>query len=207
MLQMRELGLMLFAASSLAITVISLRALAAPVAEVMPHMALFHDKFAWGFWGHVLAGPLVLALAPLQLWTGARRRWPGLHRASGRLYAGLVLIGGLAGFALAASPLSEASLFARIGFMALALGWIGATAMGLVLARRGDLAGHRRWMQVSLALTFSAVTLRIIMTPLMIAGWTVAETYDVTAWGSWLLNLAILALWRRRGRQPSAVTI
>ena len=63
---------------------------------------------------------------------------------------------------------------------------------------RGDLARHRWWMQRSLALTFSAITLRIIMAPLMASGWTVAETYDVTAWGAWVLNLIVLEWWQRR---------
>jgi hypothetical protein len=70
--------------------------------------------------------------------------------------------------------------------------------VGIWAAMQGDYARHRWWMQRSLALTFSAVTLRVIMAPLMASGWTVAQTYDVTAWGSWLLNLGVLYWWQGR---------
>ncbi len=70
--------------------------------------------------------------------------------------------------------------------------------MGIVLAMRGDFERHRWWMQRSLALTFAAVLLRVMMAPLIASGWTVAETYDVTAWGSWLVTLAALEWWQRR---------
>lgn len=52
------------------------------------------------------------------------------------------------------------------------------------MARAGDYDAHRRWMLRSRTLTFGAVTLRIIMGPLMAMGWTGAQTYDVTAWGA-----------------------
>ncbi|MEO8244767.1 MAG: DUF2306 domain-containing protein [bacterium] len=193
-----RLGFWAFAASSLLIALMSLRILVLPFAVAMENMAHFVTEAPWRLWGHVLGGPLALALAPLQLWTGLRMRRPALHRWSGRLYALAVLIAGLAGLTLA--PTSDASWFARLGFMTLASVWISTTWFGISLAMRGDYARHRWWMQRSLALTFSAVTLRVIMAPLMAQGWTVAETYDVTAWGAWTLNLVVLELWQRRVR-------
>jgi hypothetical protein len=191
-----RLGIAAFAVTSLLIAVVSLRALVLPVGLVMESMAHFVEEAPWRLWGHILGGPLALALAPLQLWTGLRMQWPQLHRWSGRIYGLAVLVAGMAGLTLA--PISDASLFARSGFMVLAVVWIGATGIGISYAIRGDYARHRWWMQRSLALTFSAVTLRIIMGPLMAIGWSVAETYDVTAWGAWTLNLLVLHMWQRR---------
>ena len=159
-------------------------------------MAHFVREKPWGLWGHILGAPLALALAPLQLWTGMRRRWPGLHRWSGRLYGMAVLVGGLS--ALGLVPTSQASDFARVGFVALGVVWLGSTATGIWYARQGNYARHLWWMQRSRALTFAAITLRIIMAPLMASGWTAAETYDITAWGAWLLNLGALEYWQRR---------
>ncbi|MBC7478693.1 MAG: DUF2306 domain-containing protein [Pseudorhodobacter sp.] len=156
----------------------------------MQHMAHFAVQAPWRLWGHILGGPLALALAPLQIWTGFRARWPALHRWSGRVYGLAVLVAGLAALSLA--PISDASLFARLGFFVLALLWLGTTGIGIWAALQGHHARHRWWMQRSLALTFAAVTLRVMMAPLMAAGWTVAHTYDVTAWGSWVLNLVVL---------------
>lgn len=193
---MVRVGMGVLAGLSLLLALASLRVLVLPFELVMPDMAHFQWEAPLRLWGHVLGAPLALALAPLQLWTGFRVRHPGLHRWSGRLYGLAVLVGGLAGLTLA--PTSVASDFARAGFMVLAVAWIGTTAWGIGLAMRGDLARHRWWMQRSLALTFSAITLRIIMAPLMASGWTVAETYDVTAWGAWVLNLIVLEWWQRR---------
>ena len=185
-----------FAILSFLIALSSLRGVIAPLDMVMPNMAHFLDSAPWRLWGHVLGGPLALALAPLQLSVGVRRRWPRLHRWSGRLYGATVLVAGVAGMTLA--PTSEASNFARVGFGVLGALWLVTTFKGIWLAMRGDLARHRWWMERSIALTFAAVTLRLIMAPLMASGWSVAQTYDVTAWGSWILNLALLELWQRK---------
>lgn len=202
---MARLGMGVFAGLSLLVALMSLRVLVLPMEQAMPHMMHFLVATPWGLWGHVVLAPLVLLLAPLQMWTGLRHRLPVLHRWSGRLYALAVLLAATAGFALALAAESRASGFARAGFMVLAGGWFAATAMGVLRALQGDLARHRWWMQRSLALTFSAVSLRLIMGPLVAGGWTVAETYDVTAWGSWMLNLTVLELWQRRRRRVSAL--
>ncbi len=185
-----------FAVLSLLIALSSLRGLVAPLSLVMPNMAHFLTEAPWRLWGHILGGPLALALAPLQLSVWLRQRWPRAHRWSGRLYGAAVLIAGLAGMTLA--PTSDASNFARIGFFVLGVLWLVSTFTGIALAMRGDLARHRWWMARSIALTFAAVTLRLIMGPLMASGWSVAQTYDITAWGSWMLNLAILEIWQRK---------
>ncbi len=192
---MSRFGIWVFVGLSLLVAVMSLRVFFLPFALVMPGMAHFVTEAPWRLWGHILGGPLALALAPLQVLTGLRGRWPGLHRWSGRLYGLAVLLAGLAGLTLA--PTSMASDFARAGFMVLAVLWIGTTARGIWLAVQGDLHRHRWWMQRSIALTFAAVTLRLIMAPLMVFGWTVPQTYDVTAWGAWVINLVVLELWQR----------
>ena len=193
---MSRWGYTAYAGISLLIALLSWRMVMAPVEQVMPHMAHFVSEAPWRLWAHLLGAPLAMILAPVQVWSGLRMRWPALHRWTGRLYGLAVLIGGLAALFLA--PASDASLFARLGFMTLAALWLGTTAIGITLAMRGDLVRHRWWMKRSLALTFAAVTLRLAMMPLIAAGWTVAETYDVTAWGSWVLNLAVLEWWQRR---------
>ncbi len=188
---------------ALLIALSSLRVLVLPFALAMPNMAHFVTEAPWRLWAHILGGPLALALVPVQLSRRVRTRWPALHRWSGRAYGLAVLLAGLAGLTLA--PTSETSLFARAGFMVLALLWLTTTAMGISLAMRGDLARHRWWMERSIALTLSAVTLRIIMAPLMATGWTVGQTFDITAWGSWLFNFAVLEVWQRRAslRKPT----
>lgn len=183
---------------SLVIALMSWRMLVLPMAEVMPDMLHYLDTAPLGIWVHLVTGPVALALAPFQLWRGLRARRPALHRWMGRVYGLAILAGGMA--SLVMLPGFEGSRFAQAGFAVLAILWIGVTALGIAKARAGDFAAHRRWMLRSVALTFAAVTLRIIMAPLMAMGWELTATYDVTAWGSWVLNLVVLELWQRRGR-------
>lgn len=183
---------------ALLVALLSWRVAFLPMDLVMPEMGAYVKTVPLGVWGHVICGPIALALAPLQLWTGLRARAPRLHCWSGRVYGLAILLGAVA--ALSLLPVSVASPFARAGFGVLAVLWVGTTALGIAAARRGDYATHRAWMLRSIALTYAAVTLRVIMAPLMATGWTVAETYQITAWGSWLLNLAAVELWLRRGR-------
>ena len=181
--------------SALSVALVSWRVLVAPVDLVMPAMAHYLADFPLSLAAHILFGPLALLLAPFQLWQWLRQRRPGLHRWLGRLYALSILGGGLASLTLL--PGFEGSRFAALGFGTLTILWIGITLWGIGRARAGDIAAHRRWMQRSVALTFAAVTLRLILAPLMAAGWSLTETYDITAWGSWLINLAVLEIWQR----------
>ncbi len=182
---------------------ISLRAVVLPVAQAMPNMAHYASTLPLALWGHILLGPLALLLVPVQLSTRLRAARPRLHRWLGRTYALCVLGGGLSAVALATRI--EASAFAAIGFACLGLVWVGCTAMGVqaALTRRFD--AHRRWMLRSAALAFAAVTLRIMM-PVLIAGggMTIAESYQVTAWGCWVPNLIVIELWLRRGAVRAA---
>ncbi|NBZ87089.1 DUF2306 domain-containing protein [Stagnihabitans tardus] len=177
---------------ALLVALVSWRVFFLPMDLVMPEMGAYLRDVPLGVWGHVIFAPIALALVPLQL----RRAKGALHRWAGRAYGVSVLVAGIA--ALSLLPVSVASDLARWGFGVLAVLWIATTALGIAAARRGDFAAHRVWMLRSVALTFAAVSLRVIMAPLMALGWTVAETYQVTAWGSWLLTLAVVEIARKR---------
>ena len=92
------------------------------------------------------------------------------------------------------------------GFLLLAILWIVFTALGVAQAWQGNFAAHRAWMLRSVALTFAAVMLRIYMAPMVASGWTVVETYDVTAWASWVPNLLAVE-WALRRRSAAAIRV
>ena len=146
--------------------------------------------------GHLFGAGLALLLAPLQLNAWLRRRWPRLHRIGGWLYAGAILIGGLSGLSLARHAQGGAA--SGIGFALLASVWITVTAVGIGYAIAGDTARHRRWMWRSIALTTSALTLRIILGvgtgPLQLP---FAPVYVFAAWSCWTFNLAVCETWLR----------
>ena len=188
----------MFAVLSVLIALVSTRAYFLPLRLVMPDMAHYLASVPVPLWGHLVFGPLVLALAPFQLATRLRVAYPRLHRVMGYGYAMSVLLAGLSSLALLGQ--FTGTDWARSGFAVLALLWIGCTATGISFAIRGQTARHRVWMLRSVALTFAAVTLRVMMAPLLAAGWTVLQTYDVTAWASWGGNLAVIEYYLRRKR-------
>ena len=192
-----RLWTLLFWTGSLLVGLASLRALVLPVDLAMPALA-HYPAGDIAMWVHIIGAPIALILAPMQLWSGLRRRRPGLHRWVGRAYAAAFILSSLASLGMmanfAGSPLAAAS------FSFLAVISIAFTVLGVAHARAGRIAQHRRWMLRSVALAFAAVTLRVLMAPLMLAGWTVLETYDITSWLSWMLNLAVLEWWLRRRR-------
>jgi len=193
-----RLGYAVFAFLCLLTALVSTRAYFLPLDVVMENMVGYVTTMPWGLWGHLIFAPLAIALAPVQLSTTLRARWPRLHRISGYLYGGAILLGGLASLGL--SFAFTGTDWARLGFILLALFWMGSTGYGISRAIAGDYRAHRRWMLRSVAFTFAAVTLRLIMPVLLASGWTVLETYDLTAWASWLINILAVEWWLRRRR-------
>ena len=159
----------------------------------------FAAQFAASGWDvplHFFGAGLALLVAPLQVAAGVRRRLPGLHRTTGWLYLAAILIGGASGLSLAFNAQGGAA--SGVGFALLALLWIAITVRGVSFAVAGDIVRHRRWMCRSVALTFAAVTLRVM---LAVGGGVLhlpfMPVYITAAWASWLLNLAVCELMLR----------
>lgn len=196
----RPMPRLIFATLCLLVALTSLRFLVAPFDLVMAHMAHYLPDRAVAAYAHMILGPVALAALPVQMNAGLRARRPALHRAVGRV-AALSMIGAGAA-ALALLPRFQGSGFAAAGFATLGVLWIGFTLVAVQAARARNFARHRAFMLRAAALTFGAVTLRIYMAPLMAQGWTVVETYDVTAWGSWLPTLLAVEVWLAKSKRP-----
>ncbi len=169
------------------VALISLSGQRGPIPITMPHLAHFVVDAKVALYGHIIFGPIAILLMPLQFMPKLRARRRRLHKATGRIYVASVMIAAVS--ALAMLPSSLATPWALSGFAVLAVLWMAFTLKAVMAARAGDIQTHQRWMIRSATLTFSAVTLRLIMAPLMIAGWSGVETYNVTAWGSWVPTL------------------
>ncbi len=190
-MRLSALGWLVFMALAALVSVVSLMQLGGPLAENMPHIAHYLQTWALhvALLAHITAGPLALLLAPLQLIRWIRNRWPWLHRWIGRIY---VLSVGLSGSAALVMLFGfKGSAWALAGFAVVSVSWLVATWRGYDLARKGQYAAHRRWMIRSIALTAAAISLRLIMTPLIMMGWSVTQTYDVTGWASWIVTLTL----------------
>lgn len=167
--------------------------------EAAPHLAHYIADSRVALYAHIVFGPLALLLAPFQFWAGLRNRFRRAHRIVGYLYA--VSIGIASVGALLLLPRFMGSPWAATGFALLALLWAATTVNAVLLARAGRTDAHRIWMMRSAALTFAAVVLRLMTFPLMATGMTLTQSYDITAWASWLLPLIAVEWLRRRPRR------
>lgn len=160
-------------------------------------MILHLERWTWAVVIHVAGGITALALGPLQLITrrGKRLAW---HRVAGWVYVLACLSSAVAGFWLALHSIYGP--IASTGFVGLAVSWFFATAMGWRKAIERSFVEHRRWMIRSVALTFSAVTLRILLPLSPMSGLGFDDAYRVVSFLCWIPNLLMAELylhWKR----------
>jgi uncharacterized membrane protein len=146
---------------------------------------------------HIVAAGVALLTGPFQFARALRQQLPRVHRALGRTYVLACAAGAASGGAIAL--FSASGVVAGAGFLALALGWAGATAIGVAAIRAGEVARHRRWMIRSFALTYAAVMLRLYLPLTGLAGISFERAYPAIAWLCWLPNLLVAQLLTDRG--------
>ncbi|MDD9718284.1 DUF2306 domain-containing protein [Dinoroseobacter sp. PD6] len=94
---------------------------------------------------HMLAGALITALVPIQVLPVLRRRWPGLHRAAGRVIAGAAGMAALGGLAFIAVQGTIGGAVMDLGFGLYGALMLLAAVQAVRRARARDLAGHQIW--------------------------------------------------------------
>src|ERR1044071_5190237 len=150
---------------------------------------------------HIFPATGALVLGPLQFVPKirARRR---IHRTIGRTY----LLAGVLPSALATIPVAlwSGRLTTQIGLITAAVLWLITGGLAYRAARRRDFVNHRNWMMRNYALTFLAVTSRILV-PVMLLAQIPFGTVEAGAIGGkatsmipigqtlgWIVNLAVV---------------
>jgi uncharacterized membrane protein len=115
---------------------------------------------------HIFTAAVALVLGPLQFVPRmrARRR---VHRTLGRVY----LLAGVLPSAVATVPVAvwSGNPLTQVGLIAAAVLWLVTGGLAYRAARRRDFAAHRAWMLRNYALTFLAVTARVLVPLLLLA--------------------------------------
>jgi uncharacterized membrane protein len=158
---------------------------------------------------HVFAALVALVLGPLQFLPAIRahRRW---HRRIGRAY----LLAGVLPAAVAAVPVALLSgrFVTQVGLVIPAIAWLVTGWLAVRAIRRGDVEAHRAWMTRNYALTFLAVTARIVVPVVLLAllaTGAVARADASTAAAAlipigqvlgWMINLVVAEVLIRRRR-------
>lgn len=167
--------------------------------------------------GHIFTAAIALVLGPAQFLPRLRAR-PRVHRGIGRTYllAG-VLPSGLTGIPVAI--MSTNGPVTQLGLLLPAIGWLVTGVLAVRAARGRDFAAHRAWMMRNYALTFLAVTSRLVTPLLLIAQLplmsllhdgsfdaAVSATVPIGQWLGWIINLLIAERLLRRTRSRVSVS-
>ncbi len=148
-------------------------------------------QWRFAFYTHVFTSLLLLLAGFTQFSTYILQHFNKLHRALGYFYViNILMVTGPAGLLMAFY--ANGGLSSRIGFVLLAILWMGFTAIALQKAIKKNINSHRIFMIRSFALTLSAISLRVWK--MVIASTTnipPMDRYRIIAWLSWVLNLLI----------------
>lgn len=183
-------GLMVFLASSIALVssryFFSTPAKLATQGEFEAHFARYLPLLL----PHIIGGVVALLLGPWQFSEWVRQRNLRLHRWVGRAYLIAVVVGSIAGLAMA--TVSLGGLVTHTGFGLLAGLWLLTASLAYFRVLRGDIDSHREWMTRNYALTFAAVTLRL-WGPFLVGALHVQimQAYMTGSWLCWVPNLLV----------------
>ncbi len=142
---------------------------------------------------HVIGSGIALLISPLQFLIYRSNRV--LHRYLGRAYFLAVIAGSIGGYYMAWHAIG--GFISTLGLSILATLWWSFTLLAVIHARAGNIAAHRRWMLRSFALTYAAVTLRLMSLVLSVYLDDVTQS-QVVYWLSWTVNLSLVQMWIRK---------
>ncbi|MCR8845094.1 DUF2306 domain-containing protein [Paenibacillus sp. SC116] len=150
---------------------------------------------------HIVSSVIALVIGAYQWFPRWRKKFRGAHRTLGMLYGIGVLFGGISGLYLAVY--ATGGWIAQMGFGVLAVLWLYTAYYGVREGIEGNYREHRKWMLRNYALTFAAVTLRlmILLSVSLFGGENFLVYYVIISWMCWVPNLFV-AEWliRRSGR-------
>ncbi|MBD3144267.1 DUF2306 domain-containing protein [Microbispora bryophytorum] len=164
--------------------------------------------------GHIGTAAVALVLGSLQFMPSVRAR-RRVHRALGRVY----LLAGVLPSAVATIPVAlwSGRLMTQIGLTTAAVLWLISGGLAYRAARRRDFDSHRNWMMRNYALTFLAVTARVIVPLLLLVqipfrgadpgsmGELATSMIPIGQTLGWVVNLVVVeTIIRRRQRLPEA---
>lgn len=152
---------------------------------------VFDNLWRPTFYVHVIAGMAVILVGPFQFLKFFRNRFLKWHRMAGKIYAyGILVLAAPSGLIMAFY--AEGGFWSTVAFAVMSLLWFVTTLMAVVSIRRRNVEAHRIWMMRSYALSFAAVTLRLLVPLLSLYIHNNEDLITVsTAWLSWLLNLLV----------------
>ncbi|WP_445712878.1 DUF2306 domain-containing protein [Flavobacterium sp.] len=149
------------------------------------------NHYRIAFFTHVYTSIFLMIFGAFQFSNYIQRKNIKLHRISGRIYVGiLLLLSGPSGFVM--SYYANGGLFAQVSFMLLSIFWMLFTFLTLYFILKKQVIQHQKFAIRSFALTLSAISLRLFkyllvffLEPLPM------DAYRIAAWSGWIFNLLV----------------
>ena len=135
------------------------------------------------FYTHITWGGIAIITGWSQFIKSWRQKHLTFHRYLGYLYMTAVFISSIAGFSI--TFFSTGGPVGGVGFGVAAVVWFTTNTMALISIKKGKVKEHERWMTRNYTLTFSAVTLRILLPLLILCGFTIPQALMIVSWLCW----------------------
>jgi len=151
---------------------------------------------------HILSASLFAILGAFQFASGFRRRWPGWHRAAGRLLVVCGLIVGFSGLWMTlfySHPVGDGDFLSALRLL-FGSAMIGSIVLSFAAIRRRDVIRHRVWMMRAYAIGLGAGTQALTQMVGAVLAVPPSELSRALLMGAgWVINLAV-AEWIIRKR-------
>ncbi|HVT37457.1 MAG TPA: DUF2306 domain-containing protein [Gemmatimonadaceae bacterium] len=156
---------------------------------------------------HILAGAMLLLLAPLQFVTRGRGGYRRFHRWSGRALMGAAIVAAVPAFYFGviiptAGPAEAVAIATTTCFFLFAMG------AAFTAIRRADVPRHREWMIRAFAAALAISTVRIVAVILDVAltpaGFRPLTIFVIAIWTGWIVTLGGAEVWIRSTRPREA---
>lgn len=147
------------------------------------------------FYVHIFSSLWVLPTGLILLSPWVLKQFPKTHRQLGKFYI-LIILGLAAPSGLFMSLFANGDIVSKTNFVMLSIAWWLVTYLGYKTIKLGKVAAHRKWMMRSVALSYSAITLRILQLLFgQLALFHPEEQYLYSSVLSWSINLLLVELY------------
>ena len=152
-------------------------------------IVLNHYKIA--FFTHVYTSIFLMFFGAFQFSNYIQRKYIKLHRISGRIYVGiLLLLSGPSGLVM--SYYANGGLLAQVSFLLLSTFWMLFTFLSLYFILKKQVIKHQKFAIRGFALTLSAISLRLFKYLLVFFFEPLPmDAYRIAAWFGWTFNLLV----------------
>lgn len=143
------------------------------------------------FYIHVISGMLVILVGPFQFLKSFQNKFLNWHKLGGKIYAySILLLAAPTGLIMAFY--AEGGVWSTVAFSIMSILWFVTTLMAVIKIKQRKIEEHKMWMMRSYALSFAAVTLRLLVPLFSLFIFDNEDLITVsTAWLSWMLNLLV----------------